>query len=119
MKFYKLFFFSLLLVLIGLSTQAQTKYYTVKRQTPVPPPDWRDSLFVVKVSDAAVQQDIANELAQPFDQRDQIVIADIASGDGGFNKNGTHCFNWHMIDDTIELADFTIELCDGRPYTDA
>lgn len=102
--------------LLALSLEAQTKYYTVKAEQPTN--NWRDSLFVVKVSDPVVQQDFANELALPFDQRDKIVNAQIAAGSGSFNKNGTHCFNWHMIDSTVGLADTTIELCDGRPYSD-
>ncbi|MEO3993764.1 MAG: hypothetical protein QN229_05640 [Desulfurococcaceae archaeon TW002] len=32
-------------------------------------------------------------------------------GDGGFNKS----WGWHLDPDTVEVADVTIELCDGMP----
>ncbi|MEM1665102.1 MAG: hypothetical protein QXQ31_04010 [Zestosphaera sp.] len=32
-------------------------------------------------------------------------------GDGGFNKP----WSWHLDPDTVEVADATIELCDGMP----
>lgn len=98
------------------NVNAQTKYYTVKSIIDVT--DWRDEQFVLKVSNPSTQAEIANELQIPFMSRSKIVLGDLSNGSGGFNKNGTHCFNWHMIDDTITLVDSTVELCDGRPFSD-
>ncbi len=38
-------------------------------------------------------------------------IGTLARGDGGFNMP----WSWHLLPKTVEVADFTIELCDGRP----
>lgn len=103
-----------LLLISGLN--AQTKYYTVKSINEEP--EWRDELFVIKVSSPSTQKDIANELLEQFNSRSKIVIGDLSNGNGGFNKNGSHCFNWHLIDDTVTLVELTVELCDGRAFSD-
>ncbi len=40
-----------------------------------------------------------------------IVIGTLVRGDGGFNTP----WSWHLLPNTVQLADFTIALCDGRP----
>lgn len=41
----------------------------------------------------------------------KIVNGALLPGDGGFNAP----WSWHMDPENVELADLTIELCDGRP----
>jgi hypothetical protein len=40
-----------------------------------------------------------------------IVIGALARGDGGFNQP----WSWHMLPMTVQVADISIEVCDGRP----
>ena len=40
-----------------------------------------------------------------------IVIGTLVRGDGGFNMP----WSWHILPNTVQVADFTIALCDGRP----
>jgi len=65
--------------------------------------------FHVLLRDSATIADVESRLAA--DVWEGIVNGEIAHGDGGFNEP----WSWHMIPETIALADFTIELCDGRP----
>lgn len=41
----------------------------------------------------------------------KIINGRLARGDGGFNAP----WSWHMVPASIEFADVTIEVCDGRP----
>ena len=66
-------------------------------------------IFHVHVLDEATIALIETRLTAPTWQG--IVTAEIARGDGGFNAP----WSWHMVPATVELADLTIELCDGRP----
>ncbi|MGD2135255.1 MAG: hypothetical protein PVF27_03800 [Gemmatimonadales bacterium] len=65
--------------------------------------------FHVLVRDSATIADIESRLAA--DSWHGIVNGELARGDGGFNQP----WSWHMIPETVEIADFTIELCDGQP----
>ena len=40
------------------------------------------------------------------------------AGSGGYNKNATHEFGWHFKEDDWQLADVTVEIYDGKPFTD-
>jgi hypothetical protein len=40
-----------------------------------------------------------------------VVLGSIVEGDGGYNEP----WSWHMVPSTVDTADASIELCDGRP----
>lgn len=103
---------------INFSIYGEPKYYEIKSKTPSEEKDWRDISFVVKVSDPNTQADFEQELALDWESRFKIVSGALGEGSGGFNRNGSHCFNWHMIDETVHLTEVTTEVCDGKPYQD-
>ena len=65
--------------------------------------------FTVSILDGAVISEAERRM------RDEdgvgIVIGTLARGDGGFNLP----WSWHMLPNTVQIADFSIEVCDGRP----
>ena len=74
--------------------------------------------FVVRVEGEDFRVRIDNALLATKARRmmvgaedDQIINAELARGDGGFNTG----YGWHMKPSTVTFADMTIELCDGRP----
>ena len=78
--------------------------------------DWRDTAFVVATSNQQVLNAVDAELAKPIADRKKLVSGKLKKGSGGYNKNAGFTFNWHLEDWT--LTDLTIELIDGRPYSD-
>jgi hypothetical protein len=80
-------------------------------------PDWRDSSFVVATSDETLIRQIEAQLQLPVNQR-KIVIGKLERGSGGYNKNSSHEFKWHFREDDWNLTDLSIEIYDGRPYSD-
>ena len=81
------------------------------------PEDWRDSSFVVATANPQLINKIADQLAKPVSAR-QIVIGDLATGSGGYNKNAGHTFNWHFKENGWNLVDLSVEIYDGRAYSD-
>ncbi len=79
--------------------------------------DWRDTTFAACASNPGLIQEVLDELTKPFSDRRHIT-GPIAAGDGGHNFNGPHHFAWHFVPDQWSLAEISIELCDGRPYSD-
>ena len=79
--------------------------------------DWRDSSFVVATADPELTYRILEQLSMPIDDR-QIVIGELARGNGGYNKNGSHNFGWHFKENQWDLVDMSIEIYDGRAYSD-
>ncbi len=65
--------------------------------------------FTVSIADAAV----IGEAERRMEDEDGlgIVIGTLARGDGGFNDP----WSWHMRPGTVQIADTSIELCDGLP----
>lgn len=78
--------------------------------------DWRDTSFVAALTDPELINTVISEIERPFEQR-KFIIGDIAQGDGGFNFNGEHRFNWHFVTDKWQLAEVAIEVCDGCPFS--
>ena len=93
----------------------QYQYYEVGFRSNIA--DWRDTAFVVRTSDQQLIQQINAQLLLPANER-KLVAGALAEGNGGYNKNGSHEFKWHLKEDDWQLADVTIEIYDGRPYTD-
>ena len=81
---------------------------------------WQDTTFVVAVADTntTLIAEINAQLQLPIAQRNKFVIGTLVAGDGGYNKNGSHRFKWHLKEDDWNLVQATIELSDGLPYTD-
>jgi hypothetical protein len=79
--------------------------------------DWRDTSFVVATRDPEFIKQLNAQLKLPIEER-QLVIGKLEAGSGGYNKNATHEFKWHFKEDDWQLADMTIEIYDGRPYSD-
>jgi len=79
--------------------------------------NWRDSAFVVRTNDPQLIQQSEAQLALPVSSR-KIVSGKLLAGSGGYNKNASHEFGWHFKEDEWELVDVTVEIYDGKPYTD-
>lgn len=82
------------------------------------PENWRDSSFVVATKDPAVLEKIEAQLALPVADRNKIIAGGLAKGHGGYNKNSTHYFSWHLKENDWDLVDLSIEITDGRPHSD-
>ena len=79
--------------------------------------NWRDTAFVVRTNNQQLIQQLEAQLAFPVAQR-KLVVGALVSGSGGYNKNASHEFKWHFKEDDWNLADVTVEIYDGKPYTD-
>lgn len=82
-----------------------------------PSDEWRDTSFIVATANRELIQQIETELQRPVLRR-KIVSVMLAPGSGGYNKNATHEFKWHFKENDWQLAETTIEIYDGRPYSD-
>lgn len=65
--------------------------------------------FRVRIRDADIIAE-AERILSSGEQR--IISAPLRRGDGDFNAP----WSWHLDPDSVEFADFTIELCDGCPH---
>ena len=97
------------------ATPSNLHYYEIGVEGTVA--DWRDSSFIVATSNENLITQIEAQLALPVAQR-KIVNGQLVSGNAGYNKNATHQFTWHFKEDNWELTDFSIDIYDGRPYSD-
>lgn len=79
--------------------------------------NWRDTSFVVATSNEQLLAKIAEQLMKPIAQR-QIVTGELVKGNGGYNKNASHSFGWRFKEDNWSLTDMSIEIYDGRAYSD-
>jgi hypothetical protein len=79
--------------------------------------NWRDTSFVVATSNEQLIAKISEQLKKPVAQR-QIVTGELVKGNGGYNKNASHSFGWHFKEDNWSLTDMSIEIYDGRAYSD-
>lgn len=67
--------------------------------------------FYARTSDPAVIAAARAELTRPPAARTLHPNGPIRRGDGGYNRG----WNWHFTPDAWQLAELSIELCDGRP----
>lgn len=79
--------------------------------------DWRDSSFIIATNNPALIGQVEQQLLLPVAQR-KIVNGGLLNGNGGYNKNATHNFKWHFKESDWSLTDLSIEIYDGRPYSD-
>ena len=115
----RIVFFSLIGVLFFSScnknNKAPLRYFEVGVvDTPV---DWRDSSFIIATSDPHMITQALDQLSLPIAQR-KILNGALAKGNAGYNKNSTHSFQWHFKENDWHFTDFSIEIYDGRPYSD-
>jgi len=79
--------------------------------------EWRDSSFVIATSNSGLIKEARAQLKLPVAKRKHIT-GELLAGDAGYNKNATHIFKWHLKEDSWQLVEISMELCDGRPYSD-
>jgi Secretion system C-terminal sorting domain len=80
-------------------------------------PDARDTSYVVATDNPTLIAEALAELAKPVETRLHI-NGYIAAGNGGFNKSGDFWYSWHIKPNEWLLAEISILLCNGLPYTD-
>jgi Secretion system C-terminal sorting domain len=103
-------------VFISCAASAQTRYFEFTFR-PYIAPNWRDSSFIVATANQSVIDSVLVDIAKPLIERRHI-NGFIASGNGGYNKNASHNFLWHFVENQWDLQPISIEVCDGKPYTD-
>ena len=81
------------------------------------PADWRDSSFIVATADPELIDSINAQLERPVQAR-QILFGKLVHGSGGYNRNAARVFGWHFKEDSWSLVDVSVEIYDGRPYSD-
>lgn len=102
-----------IIVLIAIVTSTLLYIYVVSTR-PKEPSGWLFTIdvngekFKVLVKNPLVAEELRKILRG---ERSGIVNGELRRGDGGFNKP----WSWHLDPDTVEVADVTIELCDGMP----
>lgn len=67
--------------------------------------------FLAATDDPTLIKTLEVELSIPFAQRAQHINGLVAEGNGNYNND----FDWHYIPNQWELAEVSIELCDGYP----
>lgn len=108
-----LFLSAMTLLAIAFATTAQAqalRYFEFDFRTPYP-----DSLnLYAATNDPAVLAEVDAQLALPDTLRYKHINGPIAHGTADNNPR----FSWHFVQSAWALADFSIELCDGRPLED-
>jgi hypothetical protein len=107
---------SLFFTVISFTVSAQLRYFEFTMQPSITI-DWRDSSFVVATANQSVIDTLLVDMAKPLIDRRHI-HGNIASGNGGYNKNAMHNFLWHFDENNWSTQSVSIEVCDGRPFND-
>ncbi len=111
--------YGILIILFSLfvnESYAQVKCY--RFSLTAQSPDWRDSSCVACTSDPNVIADVSQQLSIPFLQRNKHINGAIAAGSASVNKNAHYNFLWHFKVNEWSLREMSMEVCDGRPYSD-
>ncbi len=112
------FLFTLLITTIYISSPLQAQEFRYFRiGVECGHGAWQDTSFIVAASDSALIQEALLELQKPDSLR-RLIDGMLDYGTGGFNRNGDHWFNWHILPDQWSFGDFAIEVCDGCPFSD-
>ncbi len=71
--------------------------------------------FVIRVTDQVLLDEMIDICQGHSMQR--IVVGRLVTGNGGYNHDAlnSNVWSWHLQEDTISLADMTMEVCDGLP----
>lgn len=107
--------FSSVLLSCKKHLEPETHYYQVRMKTP--PVEWRDSAFIIATKDPQLITEATQQLKLPVAQR-KLVNGALLPGNAGYNRNAGHQFKWHFDESNWKFADASIEIFDGRPYSD-
>jgi hypothetical protein len=107
---------TIILLTYSLVTFAQTRYFEFTFR-PANTSDWRDSSFIAATSDQNVIDSVLADIQKPLIERKHI-HGPIEAGNEGYNHNATHWFLWHFIPYGWNLVENSVEVCDGRPFSD-
>ena len=91
------------------------RYFEIGRREPVG--EWRDNSFIIATANPQVVQQALQQLELPIEKR-RLVNGRLIKGDGGYNGTQAHTFKWHFDEYDWQFTDMSIEIYDGRPYTD-
>lgn len=103
-------------IIISAETYAQVKCY--RFSLVLQGTDWRDTSCVACTSDPDVIADVNNQLSKQFADRNKHINGAIAAGNASVNKNAHYNFLWHFKVNEWSLRELSMEVCDGRPYSD-
>ncbi len=103
-------------IIISGETYAQVKCY--RFSLVLQGTDWRDTSCVACTSDPYVIADVNNQLSKQFADRNKHINGAIAPGNASVNKNAHYNFLWHFKVNEWSLREMSMEVCDGRPYSD-
>lgn len=81
--------------------------------------NWQDTSFVAATENPAVIAQCLQQLGLPVEERTLFPLGKLGAGSSGYNKNGSHSFSWHYLENEWELVEVGIEIYDGCPYGDA
>lgn len=104
----------IVVVFLIIVTLSMLLYFYVVSKQPREPLGWLFTIdvngekFKVLVKNPSVAEELRRMLRG---ERFGIVNGELRRGNGGFN----YPWSWHLDPDTVEVADATIELCDGMP----
>ena len=71
--------------------------------------------FVIRVTDQVLLDEMI-DICKGYSMQ-RIVVGRLVTGNGGYNHDAlnANAWSWHLQEDTISLADMTMEVCDGLP----
>ncbi|UOB17941.1 BP74-related protein [Abyssalbus ytuae] len=81
--------------------------------------NWQDTSFIAATAKTDVIEKCIQQLQLPLEERNLFPLGKIKEGNGGYNKNASHNFSWHFVEEEWDMAEFGIEIYDGCPYSDA
>ena len=111
---------SLCLLFLALTScdkkqDVQLNYYQVRVKNATA--DWRDSSFIIATANPQLMAEAEAQLKKPVSER-KMVSGALLRGNGGYNKNAGHAFKWRFREDNWSFTEASIEIYDGRPYSD-
>lgn len=80
--------------------------------------NWQDTSFIAATSNPIVIQQCLEQLNLPMASRKLFPLGKIETNFFGYNKNGTHLFNWQYVEDAWGMVELGIEIYDGCAYSD-
>lgn len=80
--------------------------------------NWQDTSFVAATVNPLVIQKCLEQLKLPLESRTLFPLGEIDDGNAGYNKNATHSFSWHFVEDSWNMVELGIEIYDGCAYSD-
>jgi Secretion system C-terminal sorting domain len=109
--------FVITITLLSTLSYSQLRYFefTVR---PFVSTNWQDSSFIAATSNQSIIDSVLVDIQKPLNQRVRHISGFIVQGNGGYNKNATHNFTWHFDENQWNIQGYSIEVCDGKPYTD-